>query len=221
MKKFVSIIIALVLVLSVSASASVVSKTSTDTTQVETVESMTEGVVIEEGFAVVVTPDAVEVVEEIKSMFVFVNEEKQAPVNYFPEETKEQIKTVLAAKLELAPEADLSEVINLEEMEINEFVTFQTVEYKEEYGDVKVNFTFVTEYAQEQNLVALVSLFNGEVDEEGKQIVEWLVLEAEALEDGTVAVVIPQAEMLKIQSAQTSALLILSEKAAEEVVLAE
>lgn len=249
MKKFISILMAMALILSMAASAetvatgSVASKTTTDNTVVEKIESVS-GVEIEETFAIVVTEDKAPVVKEVSKLFTYVAEEKKAPVTYFPEETKVKIVEALIAKLmqaekpqeagkpaaplgavestgattleeltaNTAPEV-LEKLPDIEKLEINEFITIEPIEYKEEYGDIKTNFTFVTEYKPEQQVIALFGLYSGEVDEFGEFVVEWIVLDALVEEDGSLSVVIPQAEMLRMQDALSVAMVVLSEKA--------
>lgn len=222
-----------------ATTTAVPSKTTTDNTVVEKVESVS-GVEIEETFAIVVTEDAKPVVEEITNLYTYVAEEKKAPVTYFPEETKNKILEVLIAKLLKAempadpqPSASaapstgtetvnplesiadpelLEKLPDIEQMEINEFITIEPIEYKEEYGDIKTSFTFVTEYKVEQIVVVLIGVYTGEVDENGQFVVEWIVLDAVVEEDGSLSVVIPQADMLKMQEAASVAMAVLSEK---------
>ena len=208
MKKTIALLMALVMVLAcMPAFASIPSKTTTDNTQVKQVETVS-GVAVPETFEVKVAVDAQPVVNEIAKVFTFVNEQQEAPVNYFPAETKEAIKEVLT----LQGAADVTDEV-LETMELNEFITIQPVEYKEEYGDIKAHFSFVTQYAVGQKVVAMMSIYTGEVDAEGNPIVEWVALEAEVQADGSLAVTIPQAEMLRMQDAQAVGLAVLSEAA--------
>lgn len=223
MKKLVSLIVAMLLVLTAAAFAeevvlSVPSVTTTDNTVVEKAETVS-GVEVEETFAIVVTPDPEPVVKEITNLYQYVTEEKKAPITYFPEETKTKVLEVLAVKLagvEKVEEIEDIEAIenlpDLEKMEINEFITVETFDYKEEYGDIKTSFTFVTEYQVEQQVVVLFGLYTGEIDENGEFVVEWIVLDATVEEDGSLSVVIPQEEMLMIQEAQSVAMAVLSEK---------
>lgn len=236
MKKFVSILVAMIMILSATAMADVAvpSKTTTDNTVVGKVESST-GVVIEESFAITVTPDAAPVAQEITKLFKAVTEEKKAPVAFFPEETKKQIVETLVAKLANIDietvktsenldtmAAGIENFPDLEKMEINEFISITPVEYKEEYGDIETNFAFVTEYEVDQQVIVLFGLYTGEVDEQGEFIVEWVVLDATVEEDGTLTVVIPQAEMLKMQDAAHVAMVVLSEMSeVEELIAAE
>ena len=208
MKKMIALLMAMVLALaSIPAYAAVPSKTTTDNTQVKQIETASDVVVAPE-FAVKVAADPEPVVNEIAKVFSFVNEQQEAPVNYFPAETKEAIKEVLAVQ----GVAEVNDEV-LESMELNEFITIQPVEYKEEYGDIKAHFTFVTQYAVGQKVVAMMSIYTGEVDENGEPIVEWVALEAEVQADGSLAVIIPQAEMLRMQEAEAVALAVLSEPA--------
>jgi len=220
MKKLVSLLIAMIMVLSAVAYAdmAVPSKTTTDNTVVEKIETST-GVVVEETFDIVVTPDPEPVVKEITKLYQYVLEEQKAPISYFPEETKTKVLEVLAVKLagveKVEDIEDITAIENLpdlETMEINEFVTIDTFDYKEAYGDIKTSFAFVTEYQVEQQVVVLVGLYSGEIDENGEFVVEWIVLDATVEEDGSLSVVIPQEEMLKIQDAQSVAMAVLSEK---------
>ena len=255
MKKFVSILMAMVMILCMTAAAETVtttgttasagavsSKTTTDNTVVEKIESVS-GVEVEETFAIVVTEDKAPVVKEITNLYTYVAEEKKAPITYFPEETKVKVMEALIAKLlkaeepkdaeapaaplgavestgaatleeltkNTAPEV-LEKLPDIEKLEINEFITVEPIEYKEEYGDIKTNFTFVTEYKQEQQVIVLFGLYSGEVDEFGEFVVEWVVLDALVEEDGSLSVVIPQAEMLKMQDSLGVAMAVLSEK---------
>lgn len=239
MKKLVCILITIIIILSVTAFAesvsannAVPSKTTTDNTMIKQPESAT-GVKVDETFAIVVREDAQPVIEEINSLFNHVVAEKKAPVAYFPEETKEKIEETLIVQLlkaegvevpiddatgsavvdtaAVAPEI-LEKLPDLEEMEINEFISIEPVEYKEEYGDIKSSFAFVTQYQPEQKVVMLFGLYTGEVDETGAFVVDWIVLEAAVEEDGFLSVIIPQAEMLKMQEAENVAIAVLSEK---------
>ena len=116
MKKFVSILMAMVMILCMTAAAETVtttgttasagavsSKTTTDNTVVEKIESVS-GVEVEETFAIVVTEDKAPVVKEITNLYTYVAEEKKAPITYFPEETKVKVMEALIAKLLKAEE---------------------------------------------------------------------------------------------------------------------
>lgn len=203
MKKILSILVVAIMVCSMTAFAAVPSKTTTNATVVTTIVSTT-GVEIAETFSVAVAEDAEPVAKEIEKIYTFVTTNEAPVIEYFPEE----VKTEIIAKL--------PETIAAEEVEINEFVTIEQMEYTEEYGDVQVTFSFTTVYAPEQNLVALVGLFSGEVDENGEPVVEWIVLDAVATEDGSVEITFTQDAMLKMQAAESTSLAIINTPAVEE-----
>jgi len=204
MKRFISLMIAALLICSMaSAFAAVPSKTTTNATVVTTVTTST-GVEIAETFAVSVQEDSEPVAKEIEKIFTFVSE-GNAPIEYFPVEVKEEII------------AKLPETIVDAEIEINEFVTVDIADYAEEYGDVEISFSFTTVYAPEQTIVALVGIYNGEVDENGEPIVEWIVLDAIVNEDGSVAITFTQDAMVKMQAAESTSLAIINTPAVEEV----
>ena len=111
MKKMIALLMALVLMLAyVPAFAAVPSKTTTDNTQVKEFETVSD-VEVADTFIIQVCNDPVPVVTEIDSIFTFVNETKEAPVNYFPAETKEAIREALSAQ----GAADVSDTV-LEKM---------------------------------------------------------------------------------------------------------
>lgn len=197
MKKWMSILVAALLVFSMTAYAAVPSKTTTNAATVVSAESAT-GVEVAPEFSVAVTEDAEAVTAEITKIFNFVTE-GNAPVAYFPTEVIEKI----AEKI-----ADVA--IPVATLEINEFVTIDETAYTESYGDMKVSFSFTTVYKPSQKLVALVGIFTGEVDANGEAVVEWIAVDAAANEDGTVAVSFPAEVMLKIQSADSVSLAIVS-----------
>lgn len=210
MKKWMSILVAALLVLSMTtAFAAVPSKTTSNATTVTAVVTTT-GVAVAEDFKVeVVVEESAPVVQEITKIATFVAENSAPVVEYFPVEVKEQIV------------AKLPETVVTEEVEINEFVTIDQTAYTETYGDVKTSFSFTTVYAPEQTLVALVGIFTGEVDENGEPIIEWIVLDAIANEDGTVEVTFTQDAMLKMQSAEATSLAIINTPAVETEAAAE
>lgn len=205
MKKWMSILVAALLILSMStAFAAVPSKTTSNAATVTTVVSST-GVEIAEDFKVaIVVEESAPVVQELTKIATFVATNEVSVVEYFPEEVKEQIV------------AKLPETIVTEDVEINEFVTIDQTAYTETYGDIKASFSFTTVYAPEQTLVALVGIFTGEVDENGEPIIEWIVLDAIANEDGTVEITFTQDAMLKMQGAEATSLAIVNTPAVEE-----
>lgn len=191
MKKWMSILVAALLVFSMTAYAAVPSKTTTNATTVVTVESAT-GIEVAPEFSIAVTEDAEAVTAEITKIFTFVTE-GNAAIAYFPVEVAEKI----AEKIN-----DVT--IPLATLEINEFVTIDETAYTESYGDMKVAFSFTTVYETSQKLAALVGIYT----EDGT--VEWVVVDAAANEDGTVAVTFPADVMQKIQGAASVSLAIVS-----------
>ena len=206
MKKMIALLMALVLMLAyVPAFAAVPSKTTTDNTQVKEFETVSD-VEVADTFIIQVCNDPVPVVTEIDSIFTFVNETKEAPVNYFPAETKEAIREALSAQ----GAADVSDTV-LEKMELNEFISIESIGYKPEYGNIRANFTFVTRYSVGQKVVAMLGIYTGKYDAQGNPIADWVVLDTEVQADGSLSVVISQDEMLRMENAEAVALAVLSE----------
>ena len=235
MNKWMSILVALILVFSMTAYADVPSKTTTNASTVVATESVS-GVEVAEDFEVVVTEDKETVTKEIEKIYTFVTESKAPVVEYFPPAVSQKIVETVAEKvaeklaeavaetvIESAVEnaagaatesasAKLPEKITAADLEINEFVTLEEKAYTKSYGAVKTSFSFTTVYKPTQTLIALVGVYTGEVDENGEFIVEWIVLDAVANEDGSVEVIFPEEVMLQIQSAESTALAIVSTK---------
>ena len=141
-----------------------------------------------------------EVVQEITNLYTFVVAEQKAPVEYFPVEVQEKVAEILP------------EEVKVETLECTEFVTVRELGYKETYGDVVVNFSFTTQYKAQQKVIVLMGFYTGEVDEAGNPIVEWMPIEATALEDGTLDVTMTQEMLVKFGEAKTVAMAVLSEQ---------
>ncbi len=209
MKKWFTLMIAALLICTMTAAyATVPSKSTTNATVINTVVSTT-GVEIAETFSLTVTEDKEPVVNEIQKIYSFVTENNAPVIEYFPVEVKEQIVS------------KLPENIVPEEVEINEFITIETIEYVEEYDDIEVSFALTTLYTPEQSLIALVGIFNGEVDENGEAVVEWIVLDAIANEDGTVVITFTQDALIKMQTAESTSLAIINTPSVETEEAAE
>jgi len=239
MNKWMSILVVLILVFSMTAHAAVPSKTTTNASTVIATESVS-GVEVSEEFEVVVTEDKETVAKEIEKIYTFVTENKAPVVDYFPPAVSQKIvekvaekvaeklaemvaETVIESAVENAVEnaagavtesvsTSLPEKITAADLEINEFVTLEEKAYTKSYGAVKTSFSFTTVYKPTQTLIALVGVYTGEVDENGEFIVEWIVLDAVANEDGSVEVIFPEDVMLQIQNAESTALAIVSTK---------
>lgn len=185
MKKVLSMLLVVMLVLaSVSALAEEVpSKTAENLTVVNEV-------VAENG---VVLVEVVEPAEQVTGYMGHVVEVAVDPsfnvMDLFTEETK----------------AAVAEKIGEAAVEMNEIIAADVLTEAAETGAVVVNVTFPTVYAPEQTLVAVAIVFHGEVVEE-------IVLDAVANEDGTVSITFPAEAIQKMVDADEIALAILNTK---------
>ena len=177
------------------------SKTTTDVTQVKTVEAVKEDGTVEAvtGWDIEVAEDAAPVTEEIAKIYqeVFVN--GKTAVAYFPAETQEAIAALL-------PEG-----VNASKLMMNEFITLQIVGQMETATDVKVTFTFTTKYEMDQNVVVVIGLYDGTRDANGQYNVEWVALDAEVLENGDIAVVFPAELVEQMNDAAAVAMAVLND----------
>ena len=155
-------------------------------------EEVEEEVEAENLVVAVVESEAVdEAVEEIKKM---VAEEKPV-IEYFPEETQEEVKAVLP------------ETVKAEDLELNEFVGMAVDNFEqvvEEADEVRVIIAFTTKYDPEQEVFPLIGL----VDEAGN--VTWVLIEAEVQEDGSLMLIIPTDVLEKMGNAASVQVAILS-----------
>lgn len=203
MKKFACVLASMLLALSaVGAMADTVpSKTTTDVTQVKTVEAVKEDGTVEAvtGWDIEVAEDAAPVTEEIAKIYqeVFVN--GKTAVAYFPAETQEAIAALL-------PEG-----VNASKLMMNEFITLEIVGKMETATDVKVTFTFTTKYEMDQNVVVVIGLYDGTRDANGQYNVEWVALDAEVLENGDIAVVFPAELVEQMNDAAAVAMAVLND----------
>ena len=203
MKKFACVLASMLLTLSaVGAMADAVpSKTTTDVTQVKTVEAVKEDGTVEAvtGWDIEVAEDAAPVTEEIAKIYqeVFVN--GKTAVAYFPAETQEAIAALL-------PEG-----VNASKLMMNEFITLEIVGKMETATDVKVTFTFTTKYEMDQNVVVVIGLYDGIRDANGQYNVEWVALDAEVLENGDIAVVFPAELVEQMNDAAAVAMAVLND----------
>lgn len=203
MKKFACVLASMLLAMSaVGAMADTVpSKTTTDVTQVKTVEAVKEDGTVEAvtGWDIEVAEDAAPVTEEIAKIYqeVFVN--GKTAVAYFPAETQEAIAALL-------PEG-----VNASKLMMNEFITLEIVGQMETATDVKVTFTFTTKYEMDQNVVVVIGLYDGTRDANGQYNVEWVALDAEVLENGDIAVVFPAELVEQMNDAAAVAMAVLND----------
>ena len=203
MKKFACVLASMLLALSAAGAMAdaVPSKTTTDVTQVKTVEAVKEDGTVEAvtGWDIEVAEDAAPVTEEIAKIYqeVFVN--GKTAVAYFPAETQEAIAALL-------PEG-----VNASKLMMNEFITLQIVGQMETATDVKVTFTFTTKYEMDQNVVVVIGLYDGTRDANGQYNVEWVALDAEVLENGDIAVVFPAELVEQMNDAAAVAMAVLND----------
>ena len=191
MKKFALALASMLLVLSAAgAVAAVSSKTTTDVTRVKAVESTEPTMLIE------VTEDAAPVVEEIEKIYQHVAVKGQAALAYFPVETQNEI-------IALLPEGVKGSALTM-----NEFVTLTT---EGTAADAKVTFTFTTRYTVDQKVVVVIGLYDGTRDANGQYNVEWVVLDAEVLESGDIAVEFPAELVERMKNAVATAMAVLND----------
>lgn len=140
-------------------------------------------------------PETVEqkVFEEIKA---FVEVEAAPVIRYFPEET-------IAAIVEKLPET-----VVVENMQMDEFFPLKEMGYEESIGDIEVEFQFVTEYKDEDVVIALVGVPVEVVNEDGvaEQQIKWVPVETRIVE-GKVKILFTVDVLKEIQ--QGSAMLAL------------
>lgn len=237
MKKWMSALIAVILVLSaVTAFADAApSKTTSDLATVEEVTTSTD-VQVKEDFAITVAEDTIMTVEEVEKLYEFVTTPKEdapaennAPIDYFEDEVKEAVLTILNENL---PETEALVLDDLQDWEINEIVTVEAENYEEAYGDVTVTFSFATPYEKDQKLIALLGLFDGTRTEVEPGVyefnAEWIPLQAEVGDaevtvtaDGQIEttykvnVIFTQEAMEKMAKSVSSTVAILSEPTVE------
>ena len=194
MKKLMAFALVLVMLLSCAALAeSVPSKTSDDE---EYVVYYTSAATEDE---IDLTVELVErdemkqqVIDEIENFGKKLSEGSKA-IECFAPEIQEKIA-------ERIPETD--------DLVINEIAPLFAGNYEDAYGDVYVVIKLITEYAPEQELVAAVGTY---ADAESEA--EWYILDAEALEDGTVKVLFTAECLEAVQAAHAATIVILNTEA--------
>lgn len=187
MKKFALALASMLLVLSAAgAMAAVPSKTTTDVTQVKAVESTESTLVIE------VTEDAAPVTEEIAKIYQQVAVQGKSALAYFPAATQTEIVAHAST----------------DKLTMNEFVTLTT---EGTPADAKTTFTFTTRYTATQKVVVVVGLYDGTRDANGQYNVEWVVLDAEVLDNGDIAVEFPAELVERMENAVATAMAVLND----------
>ena len=181
MKKFALALASMLLVL--SAAGAVAAVPSKTTTDVTRVKAVES---TEPTMLIEVTEDAAPVVEEIEKIYQHVAVKGQAAIAYFPVETQNEI-------IALLPEGVKGSALTM-----NEFVTLTT---EGTAADVKVTFTFTTRYTVDQKVVVVIGLYD----------VEWVVLNAEVLESGDIAVEFPAELVERMKNAVATAMAVLND----------
>jgi len=195
MKKWTAMIVTLVLLAVIGlASATVPSISTGDTTQGGGSTAST-GVAIEEGFVLEPTDTPETIQNEIQQMFDFVNgtDPQQPAAQYFSDEVQQMI----AEKL--------PETVAADNLVVNEIVPLVMANYDSAYGDVTTEFTFATEYVEGETVVVLLGL----IDVDGN--IEWVAVDAVAVEGGGLAVTFPQDVLLQMEQATDIMMVVLSE----------
>lgn len=195
MKKLIAILMSLMLILSVASAEAVLSKTTTDMTEVKDV--VVENLPADSTFsiAVVDTEEAVAVANtEIAKLVEAV---KTADVTtYFGEVTDTQGNAV-----------SLTEVLGTETLNVHELMPIEVNDYEETYGKVNMTFTVSTPYAKDEQIIVLLGLVTVEAD--GTQTVAWTAYEAVIVEEGAIQVEF-EPETLKLIQEGTALIAIVS-----------
>lgn len=195
MKKLMAFALVLVMVLSCSAMADgTPSKTSVDEKYVVRYQKASEvggevGLIVE---AVDRDKTKQQVTDEIKA---------------FDEKLSQGLKAIQCFKSEVQ-EKIAEKIPATDDLVINEIAPLSAVNYEEAYGDVHVVIKFITKYTTEQKLVAAVGTY---ADEESEAV--WYILEAEALEDGTVNVLFTGESLEAVEAADAAMIVILNTEA--------
>lgn len=193
MKKLLSILLVVVLVLSVSsvAFASVPSKTTADLVKLIGVAS-SSGDTLPVKFVIPIPEQSTVANEELAAIAAYSQQSGVSLMSYFDQAVQDQIKVLLP------------EEFAVDKLTINEFLPITLVDYKTEYGDLVVTFTFATPYTDGQPIVAMVGI-------KEDATVTWFAQKAEVV-NGIVNISFTQDVLLKIQEANGDFILaILSE----------
>ena len=74
-----------------------------------------------------------------------------------------------------------------------------------------MTFTFTTRYTVDQKVVVAIGLYDGTRDANGQYNVEWVVLNAEVLESGDIAVEFPAELVERMKNAAATAMAVLND----------
>ncbi len=157
------------------------------------------GAALKEDFGIRLPEETEQANKALEQLSKFVNEQGLAPARFFAEQVQQDIASLLP------------DDANLDEFGIQEMAPMVLEGYEEAYGDVTATFQFATQYADGQQLVALVGLVTGQ-DAQGNPVIEWIAVKAEA-EGGAVKVHFPQ-DLLARLNGQDAMIAILSDGSA-------
>jgi len=153
----------------------------------------------EEGFFFNIVEDNMVTLEAIKQLYEVIVKDKIPAIEAFPEEAR------------AAAEAYLQEETDSESLELMEAVTLNCSGYQEKFGAIYSIFNFLTNFSEAKDCVVLVGINNGEKDEAGKHVFEWLPIPAmPSGEDGHLGMLFPVEDMLKLEDAEEIVLVVLS-----------
>ena len=195
MKKLIAILMSLMLILSVASAEVVLSKTTTDMTEIKDVvvenlpadSTFSIAVVDHEEAVAVANTEIAKLVEAVQTTNV---------VTYFGEVTDTQGNAV-----------SLTEVLGTETLNVHELMPIEVNDYEETYGKVNVTFTVSTPYAKDEQIIVLLGLVTVEAD--GTQTVAWTAYEAVIVEEGAIQVEF-EPETLKLIQEGTALIAIVS-----------
>ncbi len=193
MKKLIAILMSLMLILSVASAEAVLSKTTTDMTEVKdvVVENLpadsTFSIAVVDHEEAVANTEIAKLVEAVKTADV---------ATYFGEVTDTQGNAV-----------SLTEVLGTETLNVHELMPIEVNDYEETYGKVNMTFTVSTPYAKDEQIIVLLGLVTVEAD--GTQTVAWTAYEAVIVEEGAIQVEF-EPETLKLIQEGTALIAIVS-----------
>lgn len=201
MKK--AILCALVILMGMASvqglATSVPSKTTQDLAAVVSF-ALDNGAALPEGFIIRLLEETESADKVLKQLADFVAGQELAPARFFSEAVQNALTLLL-------PEG-----MDLDQFVIDEFAPMSVEGYQESYGDVTVSLRFATEYAEGQEMAALVGVVTG-TDDQGNPVIDWTPVQAEP-EEGLVTVHFPQSLLTKLNG-QDAMIAILSKDPAK------
>lgn len=186
------ILMVLVLLVTGTAMASVPSKTAADTTTVEEVKTAT-GVAIPEDFKLVANEENAVVTATVEAIKAYVEEEKKAVSTFLPQTCQDEIQKKLDEIQQSIGEVKPGEEKKAEDLVVYDCVPLTAVNYDAACGDVTATFTFATPYQADQAIFAVVGIPT--INANGEFVIEWVVLPAQVVAEGKVAVDFDQATL--------------------------